>query len=364
MIKILHVISDSNIGGAGHQLLNLIKGLDRNIFEVIVIVPQNAELKNMLDEIGVKHMGAPYLAERSFSIRAIWYLYKIIKELRPDIVHTHAALSARIGARFYTRCKIVNTRHCAFPITGRQKKLRWAVRIAEWFLGGTTVAVSALAKERLMQQGVSEKKIMVVNNGIDTSLYKYDEAIRKETRTELGITEDIFCVGHIGRMEPEKNHAFLLEVFKIVLKQRNSVLVLVGCGTLKKDIQARAKELGIEDNVLFLGTRTDANRLYQCFDVLVMPSSAEGFGLVAVEAQCSGLGCVLSEHFPEVVKLSDYVKFLQLDDFTRWAEETLNLTGQNRNEGQTNVIKSKLDAKTMCEAMTKLYLGIEEEKNA
>ena len=355
MIRILHVISDTNIGGAGRQLLNLLKGLDKSIFEIMVVVPQNAKLMEHLDEIDIEHVEAPHLAEKSFSIRAIWHLYKIIKSFKPDVVHTHAALSARIAARIYKRCKIIYTRHCAFPLTRRQKNLKWAVRAAEWILGGLTVAVSTAAKDKLIQQGVSEKKIVVVNNGINTSLYKYDEAKRRVTRNELNISESTFCVGHVGRIEQEKNHLFLMEVFSAIRTQKNSVLVIVGSGSLEEEIVARARKLGITNDVLLLGQRSDLNRLYQSFDILIMPSTAEGFGLAAVEAQCSGLGCILSEHFPKIVKCSDSVKFLPLGDAKLWAKEALNLPSQNRHDGYVNVIKSKLDAQTMCKQMEEIY---------
>ena len=359
MIRILHVISDSNIGGAGHQLLNLLKGLSKDSFDIKVVVPHNAKLIKLLDEISIKHEEAPHLAEKSFSARAIWYLYKIIRDYKPDIVHTHAALSARIAARMYMRCKIINTRHCAFPVTSKQKKLKWVVRIAEWLLGGLTVAVSDSAKEKLIQQGVSDKKIVVVNNGIDISLFKYDEEKRIDTRKELGLSEDTFCVGHVGRFEPEKNHAFLLEVFDIIRKQKKSTLVLVGCGSFDEELKTQAEKLGIKNDVLFLGTCSDISRLYQAFDVFIMPSTAEGFGLAAVEAQCSGLGCILSEHFPKTVKCSDSTKFLPLGDAKQWALETLNQPKQNRKDGQVSVINSKLDIETMCKEMMEIYgLGV------
>ena len=357
MIRILHVISDTNIGGAGHQLLNLLRGLDKDLFKIKVVVPQNAKLIDLLVETAIEHEEAPYLAEKSFSIRAVYHLYKIIKAYKPDIVHTHAALSARFAARIYRRCKIVNTRHCAFPVTSRQKKLKWAVRAVEWFLGGTTVAVSTYAKEKLVQQGVSERKILVVNNGIDTSLYKYDEEKRMETRKELGIRGSTFCVGHVGRMEPEKNHLFLIEVFCRIRKNKESVLVLVGSGSLEEGLKAQAEKLGIINDVLLLGTRADLNRLYQCFDMFIMPSMAEGFGLAAVEAQCSGLGCILSEFFPKKVKCSDSVKFLPLEDASLWAKEALSLPNQDRKGGSANVINSELDIETMCYKMTEIYKG-------
>ena len=358
MIKILYVISDTNIGGAGHQLLNLLRGLGKRNYAIKVVVPLDAMLIRHLDEIGIEYVEVPHIAEKSFSMRAIWHLYKIISAFKPDIVHTHAALSARIAAKLYRRCKIINTRHCAFPLTRMQKNLRWAVRIAEWFLGGLTIAVSASAKEKLVQQGVHEKKIVVVNNGINTSLYKYDESKRVETRNELCLSEDTFCVGHVGRIESEKNHSFLLEVFDIIRKQRKSALVLVGSGSLEEEIKTQAEKLGIINDVSFLGTRSEVSKLYQCFDVFVMPSIAEGFGLAAVEAQCSGLGCVLSEHFPKAVKCSDSVKFLPLCDASLWAKEALSFPNQNRNDGSANVINSELDIETMCNKMAEIYVSV------
>ena len=358
MIRVLHVISDTNIGGAGMQMLGLLSGLDRGVFDTKVVLPRSSMLRNPVDELGIGFLEIDNLAEKSFSRRSILPLYRLIKSFGPDIVHAHAALSARVAARMWGKCKIVNTRHSVFPPTGKQKRLRHLTGALENFLGDVVIAVSDGAKKNLLQLGVKERKIKVVNNGIDPAMFKFDKEQRIAARAELSIRDDVFCVGHVGRFGPEKNHAFLLEVFSEVCRQRNSVLILVGTGELFESTRAKAEKMGIGEKTHFLGGRSDTAKLYQAFDVFLMPSKSEGFGLVAVEAQCSGLPCVLSSHIPQAVKCSDAVRFIPIDNASEWAKACMGLESPDRENAHLNVEKSGLDAKTMCDETARIYLSL------
>ena len=358
MIRLLHVISDTNIGGAGMQMLGLLGGLDRSEFSIKAVLPKGSQLAPRLAQLGVEYEEIEHLAERSFSAKAVLPLFGIIKSFKPHVVHAHAAMSARVAARLWGKCKIVNTRHSVFPPTKRQARLRLAAGALESFLGDAVIAVSESAKANLAQLGIRENKIVVIPNGIDPSAFKFDSQARRSAREELGIADDVFCMGHVGRFGPEKNQAFLLEILGNVKAERKSALVLVGDGELLCKTKALAQEAGLGEDVLFLGARSDACRWYQAFDIFLMPSASEGFGLVAVEAQCAGLACILSSHVPHEVKCSEAALFLPLGSARKWADACLSLESRNRDEGFLNVAKSGLDAKTMCEKSAEIYRSL------
>ena len=163
--------------------------------------------------------------------------------------------------------------------------------------------------------------VYLLNNAIDIDKFKYNEKIRKEVRTELGIKDDTLVIGHIGRFVEQKNHDFLIDIFKEVHdKNKNSILLLAGQGPLMEKIKNKVKNLNIEDSVIFLGQRSDANRLYQAFDIFLLPSLYEGLPVVGVEAQASGLLCILSSEMTKETKVLNSTKFISLDNSSNeWA---------------------------------------------
>ena len=164
-------------------------------------------------------------------------------------------------------------------------------------------------------------KVYLLNNAIDVDKFKYDEKIRKEKRKELNIKDNQLVIGHIGRFVQQKNHEFLIDIFNEIYKQdKNAILLLIGEGPLKEEIQNKVNELGLDKNVQFLGQRDDANELYQAMDLFLFPSLYEGLGMVLIEAQCAGLPCVASTEVPEIAKISDKVIFEDLKENLKiWA---------------------------------------------
>ena len=118
-----------------------------------------------------------------------------------------------------------------------------------------------------------DNKVYLLNNAIDLDKFKYDEKIRNEIKKELNIKEDTLVIGHIGRFVKQKNHDFLLDVFKEINKKNsNSVLLLAGQGPLEEEIRLKTQTLNLKDKVIFLGQRNDANKLYQAMDIFLLPS--------------------------------------------------------------------------------------------
>lgn len=182
----------------------------------------------------------------------------------------------------------------------------------------------------------------VIPNAIELEKFRFDPVIRQGTRKELGIADDMFLIGHVGRFMPQKNQAFLVDVLAELLPQKSgTILAFVGDGPDRPDVQQHAQELGIGDHILFLGQRTDVNHLYQAFDAFCLPSRYEGLGMVAIEAQVAGCPCVLSDQVPHEADVSRQSAFIPIQEPDSWALEILRIQGTDKRE-QINSNK-KLD---------------------
>lgn len=186
-------------------------------------------------------------------------------------------------------------------------------------------ACSKEAAEWLYGDKVPREKIEIINNTIDTSLFKYREGIRQRKRQELNLA-DKYVIGHVGRLEEEKNHNFLLEIFaKLHTKQPQSILLLVGDGSYRQFIEERIIELRISDCVCLVGKTDNVSDYLHVMDVFVFPSLFEGFGLSLLEAQCSGLRCIGSTNVPKTAFVTKCAERVSLDEPDRWScilEET------------------------------------------
>lgn len=181
----------------------------------------------------------------------------------------------------------------------------------------------------------------VINNAINVEKFKFVKELREQLREDMGLTNKI-VIGHVGRFSKEKNHQFLIQIFKQILdKNKEAILLLIGEGELKNEIEMMTKALRIENNVVFLGNRKDVHMLYQIMDVFVLPSLYEGLPLVGVEAQINGLRCVMSENVTQEVQITD-VSFLSLSENKEiWSETIIKKAYEERIIDSIDIVREK-----------------------
>ncbi|MFV0341447.1 MAG: glycosyltransferase family 1 protein [Anaerocolumna sp.] len=174
---------------------------------------------------------------------------------------------------------------------------------------------------------VKNGEVFILKNGVDLKAYEYKQEVRDKMRKELGFNEAHLVIGHVGRFTPQKNHTFLIDVFaKIHQQNANTILVMAGIGDLQKECMEKVRVLGLENNVRFLGFRTDVNYLLHAMDVFLMPSLYEGFPVTGIEAQACGLPCVFSDTITREAHILEQVKYISLSSSPdTWARETLSL---------------------------------------
>ena len=199
----------------------------------------------------------------------------------------------------------------------------------------------------------------VLNNAINTKQYRFDKEKRVQMRRSLGVSDDEFVIGHVGRFSPVKNHLFLLKVYKEILKEKKSKLLMVGDGQLRKEIEQEIERLGIASNVILTGVRQDVCDLMQAMDVFVLPSLYEGLGIVGVEAQAAGLPCVFSENIPQEVILTNDAKRIALTtSMDEWAKQILEMRNKERTDTYDVICRAGYDINNNVKKLEEYYLNL------
>ncbi|MER5445904.1 glycosyltransferase [Streptomyces sp. NPDC002766] len=314
-MKALHVITGLGVGGAEQQLRLLVRHLPVDC-DVVTLTNPGAVADGLAsDGVRVTHLGMA----GNRDLTALPRLVRLIRSGGYDLVHTHlyrACVYGRLAARLAGVRAIVATEHSLGDSQMEGRRLSRGVRslyLASERLGRSTVAVSPTVAERLRRWGVPAPRIEVVPNGIDLPRFRFDPDRRHRTRRRLGLPEDAYVIGGIGRLAPGKRFDFL--VHALARLPRDHWLLLVGGGDEENVLRRTAHEAGVADRVLFTGERPyvpdgtpgpDLPSLASAMDVLASPSPEEAFGLAIVEALASGLP-VLYASCPAIEDLPPYL---------------------------------------------------------
>ena len=325
-IRIAQIIGKWLGGGVESVVMNYYRHIDRSKIQFDFICDEDST-NIPYDEIN--SLGGKVILIPPYQ-KVIKYhneLKKVLKDGNYKIVHSHintlsvfslwAAKSAGVPVRIA---------HSHSTTNKKEKKKNLMKQVLKHFskvFATDYMCCSELAGRWLFGDKEYDRgNVYLLNNAIDLDKFKYDENIRKEKRKELNISDDTLVIGHVGRFVEQKNHRFLIDIFNEVHKERkNSILLLAGQGPLVEEIHEKVNELGLNDSVRFLGQRKDIDKLYQAMDLFLFPSLYEGLGMVAVEAQVSGLPCVVSTEIPEIAKVTEKITFVNLENkIETWTE--------------------------------------------
>lgn len=209
-------------------------------------------------------------------------LYRVFKENNYKIVHSHInALSVfplRIAKKAGVPIRIAHSHSTSNKKEWKKNILKMILRPFSKLYANQYFACTEYAGKWLFGKKVVERKeLNVINNAIDLKKFEFNENTREDLRKELGIKEDTLIIGHVGRFMKQKNHEFLIEVFKELIKKNdNSILMLIGQGPLLNDMKQKVRDLNIEDKVKFIGQVTNVEKYYNIMDVFLFPSIYEG----------------------------------------------------------------------------------------
>ena len=299
MTRVLDLISDTNIGGAGRVLLNYLKYADTARFETLAAVPRGSLLKAPLEEAGARVYEVDAMADRSYDRGDVGVLKDLIAQIRPDLVHTHGCLSGRVAAK-RLRVPVVYSRHSAFPVPAklRYPPGRWVNKWVNEHYADRIIAVSPAARDNLVDAGVSPDKITVVMNGV-APVPRTDPAEQAALRRELGLPPGAVVFGILARLEDYKGHLDLVRAARL-LKDRgvDRFRVLVaGTGSFEQEVARAVREEGVADLVALLGFRSDVAALLNVLDVQLNASwGTEATSMALLEGMSLGLPTIASDY--------------------------------------------------------------------
>lgn len=299
MTRVLNIISDTNIGGAGRVILNYLGCADRSRFEISVAVPRGSLLKGPLEDAGAAVCEVDSAGGRSYDRRDIKKLEALIRRVKPDLVHTHASLSGRIAAK---RCKVpvVYTRHSVFPVPAklRYPPGRWVSKLVNEHYADHIIAVSPAARDNLTQSGISPKKITVVMNGT-APVEPISPQAREALKRELGLEPEAAVFGILARIEDYKGHLYLVQAAKLLKERgrRDFQILAAGTGSFQAEVARAVEEAGVSDVVKLLGFRSDVRELLNILDVQLNTSyGTEGTSMALLEGMSLGLPSIVSDY--------------------------------------------------------------------
>lgn len=299
MMRVLNIISDTNIGGAGRVILNYLRYADRTKFETLVAIPRGSLLKEPLENEHVQVYEVDGMADRSYNKEDVKLLQDLIRQVKPDLVHTHGALSGRIAAK---RCHVpvVYSRHSAFPVPAKLKYPpgRWVNKLINEHYADHIIAVSPATRDNLVESGISPKKITVVMNGI-APVPETSQEERAALRESLGLEKNTFVFGILARMEDYKGHLYLVHAAKLLKDQgrTNFRVLMAGTGSFEEEVARAVVEMGVEDVVQMLGFRSDVDQLLNILDVQLNASyGTEATSLALLEGMSLGLPSIVSDY--------------------------------------------------------------------
>lgn len=317
-IKVAIVMGKFTSGGIKSVITNYYSNVDRNKISFDLLIDNNSPIDDYseIEAIGGR---VCKISTLSNPFKYISQIYKLSKENKYDIIHGYVnalnVFSMFAGKMAGVPVRIAENLSSAHP--GEKKTIvKNILKPFSKIFPTDLAACSKSCGEWLYgKKDIESGKVRIFNNAISLKKYTYDKELRDNVRNSLGLSDENFVLGHIGRYQYQKNHNFLIDIFDEVYKRdKNSRLLLVGYGDLKEEIFNKINSLGLKDAVIDMGATENIAGLYNAMDVFVLPSFYEGLPVVGIEAQATGLPCVFSTEVTKETGVIPDTKFVELSE--------------------------------------------------
>lgn len=361
MIRVLQVYPQMNNAGTERVIFNLYENIDTSKVQFDFLVEREGELDQK-----IKNMGGHiyYLHEKKNKeyYRSLVKFFECHKEYKIVHTHTHSRMSIVLKAakKCKVPCRIAHSHNARNDLPKIAGFLKGLTSIPIEMNANCFYACSFNAAKWLFPHKLNSCKILY--NGIKLDDYLFNLENRLKIRKELGISDNTFLMIHVGRFAKQKNHEFLVRILENYngLDSSDWKILLVGDGPLREGIDKEVNVRGLSNHVIFLGNRSDVSSLYSAADIFVFPSLHEGLGIVVIEAQASGLQCIVSEAVPQEADMDiGLIKTLSLkDNITNWTNSILNSKCNIKNRADFNkyIIGGKYDICRVAKEMQEFYV--------
>lgn len=362
MVRVLQIVDSMDCGGIQSFIMNVFREAKKKgvVFDFLVTVSRKCEYDEEIKNLGGKIYRVP--SRREGILKNIIELRKFFLSHNYECVHLHASspsyIEPLIMSKKFNIPKRVLHSHSSSNVNSLYHRIMSSIyrpklkKIATDYL-----ACSEEAAKWMYGKYIPSEDIVIIPNSIPIDDFKFDKNDRDKIRRELGIANEL-VIGHVGRFVHAKNHEKIVDVFfNYYSRNPESVLLLVGDGVLKKEVKEKVVRLGIEKNVIFTGIRHDIYNLLKAMDIFIMPSYYEGLPVTLVEAQASGLPCVVSDSITKEVKVSDLITYISLDsELDEWLNKiNIDINFNERVEYNEKIKDTKFQVKNVLENLLKIY---------
>ncbi len=361
MRTLIHVVGVMDIGGIESLLMTLFRASMSQYADVIVVQHgnRNAYYADELHELGIRLVCCPRFSPGTLWTYGRWWKAFLNQFPSRTIIHCHVRSTAAIILRLAAQKGIRTIAHSHGMSHGqgiralvRRFLSRRISRHADVCLACSKEAGLWLFGEELVEKG----EFHVIRNPIDLERFTFSCETRKQFRRVLQLSNDKLCLMHVGRFTFEKNHMFLIEMMARAQKRGldHWVLYLVGSGPLLDEIKQRCRRLQLS-NVVFLGNRDDVPELLQACDIFLFPSTFEGLGTALVEAQATGVPCIVSPAISQEAVMTSLVQQLALD-YDQWIDGISQYSHTDDRFGHTDdVVRAGYDLESVIRAYRSIY---------
>lgn len=361
-IRVLQVLGHLNLGGAESRVMDMYRAMNRDHvqFDFCIHKKEECFFEKEIKEMGGRVYRIPrFKVYNFFAYKKAWE--KFFSEHKEyAAVHGHmtstAAIYLPVAKKMGVPLTLAHARSAGVDhsIKGIITKI---IRQPLKNRADYCLTCSGLAGEAVYgKQACDKGQVHIIPNAINASKYVYDSEVREKLRSELGLTNNL-VIGHVGTFRYAKNHMFLLEIFADILSKNDKArLLVVGDGELRESIENKIKELKIEKQVILTGLKSNVADYMNAMDLLLFPSFYEGLPGTVVEAQVSGLPCLISTNITKEVGISDIVLFKGLErPASEWADDALDLLLRDRTPKLSEVQKAGFDIEQQISMMEELY---------
>lgn len=361
-VKVLQIGLSSFPGGVENAIMNYFRFMDKNKVHFDFVCTESSLAYS--EEIEISKSRIYYLeSPKTNPIKYLNDLTNLIKDKEYDVVHINMLSAANIvpliaAKKANVKKIIIHSHNSSLPSGRLRKMLHYFNRPFLSLYTSRYMACSKAASEWMFGDKNSDN-VYILKNAIDADRFDFNIQQRKKLREQYKIHDDAVVIGHVGRFAEEKNHSFLIDCFYALQNELpNSYLLLVGDGILKEEICLKIAEYKLEEKVIMTGNVNDTSKYYMMMDVFCMPSKFEGLGIVAIEAQASGLPCILSTGVPKSAVVLDSSERISLDETNQWVKAIVEKSSQARNYDAKPAIQvSGYDVHSEVEKLEKYYLS-------
>lgn len=360
-IRVLHAVVRMTAGGGAESfLMSVYRNMNRNKVQFDFLTSIEGSYEEEIETLGGRIYRIPHILKGG----PVRYRHSLAKFFRDHqeykIIHSHMDKMSGIV--------LDEARKAGVPVRishshNTDSEGGWLERNVKQYYGRLLrsvptdrMACSAAAGEWLFPDAFD--RVRILKNGIVFDDYRFSELIRESKRSELGLDRDDPVLLHVGRFDEQKNQKFAIDVFERLFREdRKHFFILAGTGPLFDEVKAYADEKGIADKIQFLGLRSDVPALMMAADALVFPSLFEGLSLVLIEAQASGLPCVMTDTLAEEsIARPELVTRLPLGDVGIWTDSVRKIIEDHPVATRTSAIPPEYDAKNIASELERFYI--------